>query len=44
MLKKILSDKIDGTKMPSFFFRELQLVTVLQFAILIWAEVQGSSL
>ena len=24
-----ISDKINGTKMPSFFFRELQLITVL---------------
>ena len=29
MLKKFPSDKINGTKMPSFFFRELQLITVL---------------
>ena len=31
--------------MPSSFFRELQLFTVLiLIAILIWAEAQGSSL
>ena len=29
MLKKLPSEKINGTKKPSFFFRELQLITVL---------------
>ena len=29
MLKKIPSDKINGTKMPSFFFRKLQFITDL---------------
>ena len=29
MLKKLHSDKIRVQKMPSFFFRELQLITVL---------------
>ena len=29
MLKKLPSDIINGTKMPPFFFRELQLITVL---------------
>ena len=28
-LKKFPSDKISGTKKPSFFFRELQLITAL---------------
>ena len=28
-VKKILLDKINGTKMASFFFREIQLLTVL---------------
>ena len=29
MLKKFLSEKINGTKIFSFFFRELQLILVL---------------
>ena len=29
MLKKFPSDKINGTKMPCFFFLEIQLITVL---------------
>ena len=29
ILNKFHLDKINGTKMPSFFFRELQLITVL---------------
>ena len=45
ILKKFPSSKIVRKmiqKMPSFFFRELQLIAA--FAILIWAEAQGSSL
>ena len=29
ILKRFLSDKINGTKMPSFFFRKPRLITVL---------------
>ena len=31
MLTKFPLDKISGSKMPSFFFRELQIITVLLF-------------
>ena len=34
MLTKFPLDKISGTKMPSFFFRELQIITVLLFRFL----------
>ena len=39
MLKKFPSDKINDTKIPSFFFSEPQTYQFYsEFAILIWAE------
>ena len=39
ILKKFPSDKINGTKIPSFFFSEPQIYQFYsEFAILIWGE------
>ena len=45
MLKKIPSEKINGTKNALFFFRELQLITVLLLICDYYmTEAPGSSL